>query len=55
MTPMIKLPIQTWDNDHQANFNCLNLMTGDLDFCNSGDLVLPANIEMRIMASTKAY
>lgn len=50
---MVKLPIQAWDNAHEANFNCLNLGTGNLDFCNSGDFVLPVDIKMQLHLVTK--
>lgn len=46
--PMIKFPIEIWNKEMTVNFNCLNLLTGDLEHCDDYERVFPVDFDLNL-------
>ena len=46
--PMIKFPIEVWNKEMTVNFNCLNLLTGDLEHCGDYERVFLVDFDLNL-------
>lgn len=48
MIPMIKFPIEIIDEKRDANFNCINLITGNVEYCPIKEKILPVDFDLSL-------